>query len=445
MEEGSVACWDLRERAQIHTSVTLAGDSGGSSKPTSGRTATGGAAKGVGEVTIVGRWPTYSTDPIPEDNHDGPVCQVRVTAASRGGGASGGAGGSQVAHGEAGGAGGLMDALATGSGRAGLQLLSLDTFGLLSVWMVNEMSSVDVAGADADFGLRVGGRVRLLHLAALRVGMRGGADSARLGGDPGVVATSATSDLSLFPHDPNRLVVTLDQGCCGHAARIGRPPPPLTFELGEGRIPCATCVEFSPFLKGYLLAGFEDGTLALFHESSSLPVATWSHFVGAGKAGAAVPAGAPSSTSLRAVRWSPGKPSVFFVLDANSCVYAFGLLEPKRHEPVLAESFGSGGDGGTVVSAMAASGPKKASAGAASASGVGSAPTPLKKKGLGTLGGDMGAAMITGGDPLAAVQHTLVLAFSDGRVDVHLLPRKLAVCPDMELEINAILTSLGAN
>jgi hypothetical protein len=106
MEEGGICLWDLREAAEEH--------------PT--------------ENGVTWRRQTYSTEASCDfDDILGPIRALAVTKATA------------AASTEA------------ASARFSFQMVSLDAWANVVVWLVTEMSSA--AGADADFGMRIGGKV----------------------------------------------------------------------------------------------------------------------------------------------------------------------------------------------------------------------------------------------------------------------------------------------
>jgi len=95
----------------------------------------------------------------------------------------------------------------TGDGRrrkGNHQLISCTQWGSVTVWSVNEMSAADVEGTyEVDFGLRVGGRVRLLKTsAALRLGM----DAMRPPHSLRSCPSQRTSEIGLLPRDTNEVL-----------------------------------------------------------------------------------------------------------------------------------------------------------------------------------------------------------------------------------------------
>ena len=43
----------------------------------------------------------------------------------------------------------------------------MDAWANVVVWLVTEMGNADIAGADVDFGLRIGGRVKMLKTSTV--------------------------------------------------------------------------------------------------------------------------------------------------------------------------------------------------------------------------------------------------------------------------------------
>jgi hypothetical protein len=114
MEEGGICLWDLREAAEEH--------------PT--------------EDGVTWRRQTYSTEASCDfDDILGPVRALAVTKATAAAAAA------------------AASTEAAASARFSFQMVSLDAWANVVVWLVTEMSSA--AGADADFGMRIGGKVRV--------------------------------------------------------------------------------------------------------------------------------------------------------------------------------------------------------------------------------------------------------------------------------------------
>ena len=84
-------------------------------------------------------------------------------------------------------------------------------------------------------------------------------------------------------------------------------------------------LHFNPTFPRAFLAAGEDGSTALYSTSSSAAVRRWDG-VTPGK--------------VVAVRWSPARPSAFFVLDDRCVLSAFDLLSPTPSEPTRVEAFG---------------------------------------------------------------------------------------------------------
>jgi hypothetical protein len=96
--------------------------------------------------------------------------------------------------------------------QANSQLLSCGLWGDVTVWSVNEMSEADVAGtSEVDFGLRVGGRVRLLkNSALLRIGLDAARPAHRLSG----IRLQCTRDVCLLPRDNNQVTSPMHMTIC---------------------------------------------------------------------------------------------------------------------------------------------------------------------------------------------------------------------------------------
>lgn len=56
-------------------------------------------------------------------------------------------------------------------GRNSFKLATLDEYGVVNIWVLVELSDeqVDVAGSDSDYGLSIGGKVKLLKSATIKL------------------------------------------------------------------------------------------------------------------------------------------------------------------------------------------------------------------------------------------------------------------------------------
>lgn len=274
--------------------------------------------------------PTYTTEYDPELSCGGEVCAIAlVPAADDASNSNSGAGAGGLAVGSL--------AAASASAKANTQFISLDTWGRASVWMLIELRAADVEGAEADFGLRVGGRVKLLQIADhLPLGsgaFASGEVAARSGRRiPERVYTPA---LATIPGETNEFVVAADGGRCFKGARYSRPTAPRKYYANDDPIEsqsgrectdAVASVDASPFLPGVFVAAHANGCLAVHHCSRAHALLSWRDF---------------GATGLCCVRWSQSKPGVFLALDDEANVHIFDLLE-RTNGPSAVETFGGG-------------------------------------------------------------------------------------------------------
>ncbi|XP_068828855.1 cytoplasmic dynein 2 intermediate chain 1 [Capricornis sumatraensis] len=279
---GSVVVWDLREDPRIHLRVTLSG------------------------CSWTFRTPTFSTDGVLASvNHRSPLQAIEPIAGS-------------VCKRQS----CVLSPFSTQEETAGLSFLvaSLDESGLLNVWVVVELQKADVAGSISDLGLIPGGRIKLVHSAAIQL-----SDSLSHKGCE-AWGSVQTLNVKFLPSDPDRFVVGTDVGLVSHGSRRDiRVSPRLFRPQQPGPRPVkVTVIDFSPFEEPVFLAGCSDGSIRLHRLTAARPLLQWDH-----------------STCGRAVtglQWSLTRPAVFLVQDDTSCVYVWDLLEsdlgPVARQPI---------------------------------------------------------------------------------------------------------------
>eukprot|EP00070_Physeter_catodon_P038398 XP_028345292.1 WD repeat-containing protein 60 isoform X6 [Physeter catodon] len=133
---GSVVVWDLREDARLHRYVKLSG------------------------CFWTFRTATFSTDGVLMSvNHRSPLQAIEPIAGS-------------VCKRQS----CVLSPFSTQEEPAGLSfhVASLDESGVLNVWVVVELAKADTAGAISDLGLLPGGRIKLVHSAAIQLSDRHG-------------------------------------------------------------------------------------------------------------------------------------------------------------------------------------------------------------------------------------------------------------------------------
>ncbi|XP_060160995.1 cytoplasmic dynein 2 intermediate chain 1 isoform X2 [Globicephala melas] len=279
---GSVVVWDLREDARIHRYVKLSG------------------------CFWTFRTATFSTDGVLTSvNHRSPLQAIEPIAGS-------------VCKRQS----CVLSPFSTQEEPAGLSfhVASLDESGVLNVWVVVELAKADTAGAVSDLGLLPGGRIKLVHSAAIQL-----SDSLS---HKGYEFWGCTQTLSVkfLPSDSNRFVVGTDTGLISHGTRQDmRVSPRLFRPQQQGTRPVkVNVIDFSPFGEPIFLAGCSDGSIRLHQLTAEHALLQWDE-----------------STHGRAViglQWSSTRPAVFLVQDDTSCVYIWDLLEsdlgPVAKQPV---------------------------------------------------------------------------------------------------------------
>lgn len=231
------------------------------------------------------RFPTYNTAGLNEC-HQSPVVSIAAVYSSL--------------------VGSLKDEdITESSSGLSFQLASVDEKAIVNLWVVAEIAVPEMAGSMHDLGLSPGGKIKIMKSSNIVVNN----PSKYLSFSPELKAL----DLQLNPGDLNHFYVGTDVGCVVHGVRFGsRVYPQSHSSLVDTPVPI-TSIDFSPFGQPYFLAGCQDGTLHLFNTKMEYPVATWREFV--------------SGESILSVRWSQSRPAVFFVLDNNSTVFTFDLVE----------------------------------------------------------------------------------------------------------------------
>ncbi|XP_065795710.1 cytoplasmic dynein 2 intermediate chain 1 isoform X2 [Muntiacus reevesi] len=279
---GSVVVWDLREDPRIHLRVTLSGCSWTFRTPTF---STDGVLMSVNH-----RSPLQAIEPI-----TGSVCKRQSC---------------------------VLSPFSTQEETAGLSfhVASLDESGLLNVWVVVELQKADAAGSISDLGLIPGGRIKLVHSAAIQL-----SDSLSHKGYESWGSVQ-TLNVKFLPADPNHFVVGTDVGLVSHGSRRDvRVSPRLFRPQQQGPRPVkVTVIDFSPFEEPVFLAGCSDGSIRLHRLTAERPLLQWDH--------------STHGRAIASLQWSLTRPAVFLVQDDTSCVYVWDLLEsdlgPVARQPI---------------------------------------------------------------------------------------------------------------
>ncbi|XP_054548759.1 cytoplasmic dynein 2 intermediate chain 1 isoform X2 [Talpa occidentalis] len=197
---------------------------------------------------------------------------------------------------------------------------SLDESGVLNVWVVVELPRADAAGSTSDLGLIPGGRIKLVHSAAIQLSdslCRGALES---------WGTMQTLTVKFSPSDPNHFVVGTDVGLVGHGTRqdVGASPRLFKPRQPGARPVRVNAIDFSPFGEPVFLAGCSDGSVRLHRLAAQRPLLQWD--------------GSTGGRAVTGLHWSRTRPAVFLVQDDASCIYVWDLLAsdlgPVAKQPV---------------------------------------------------------------------------------------------------------------
>ena len=317
LAHGGLCAWDIRE-----TSAVLGSDGRADLASRAGATV-------VPHPPPI--LPMYTTEYDPSLSCGGEVCALSLVLTSTAGGASSSSSSSSAS---------TSASSSSSSSAAGSQFISLDTWGRASVWMLLSLGAADLEGANSDFGLRIGGRIRMIQVADhLPLGAGSFATGEVMLGQRDVSGRRLldriyTPSLATLPAEQNEFIVAADGGRCLKGARYSRPSAPRTYYVNDDPIESRSgsesadnvvSVDASPFIPGVFAAAHEGGCLAVHHRDRAPALLAWRDF----------------AAGLRCVRWSQGKPGVLFALDDDGSVHIFDLLAETRRSSAV-ESFGAG-------------------------------------------------------------------------------------------------------
>ncbi|KAJ8306901.1 hypothetical protein KUTeg_014985 [Tegillarca granosa] len=265
MVDGSICVWDLREPSSLHRSVNF------------------------DDTQHLLRFPTYNTAGIVEiDNHHSCVTTLNpIVSYSRG---------TDKDDDDA------SEDLTSGMS---FQLVSSESHGLLNFWVVAEIAHPDMAGSEMDLGLSPGGRVKLVKSSFIKL------DNPQRDGKVG--GNLRTFEMQISPYDPNHYYVGTDLGSVLHGLRFGSRAYPYSFSSTDAPVDVFT-VDFSPFGHPCFLVSCSDSTVHLYGIKTDKPLVSWYSRIWGGN-------------QLLCARWSRSRPCVFYVLDEDSNLYIFDLLE----------------------------------------------------------------------------------------------------------------------
>lgn len=307
-EEGSIQLWNLREAGSSHPQVDLPGGD-----------------------RIALRAPTYSSDCLASGAHVSPITQLAT--------------------------------LPSAGEEAALSIASLELEGTLILWVVLESVELD----HVDLGQAVGGKERLMRSGTLHLtdeamaaagGSRGGSlhggggngGGSRIsasrpngtgrsgtgrngtGGDGGGLSVLPTRcvNMAFIPTDPSRVLLATDRPEILQRSRYeGTPLSPEEFRSHGAQADSAGAwgIAFCPSSPSHFVAGRSDGSVSLYHVDDSLPLLTWTGL---------------ANGPLLHVEWSPSRPGVVWVMDADETAHMIDVTE-ETAKPVLSSPVQTGG------------------------------------------------------------------------------------------------------
>jgi hypothetical protein len=151
------------------------------------------------------------------------------------------------------------------------RIVSLDAVGTLSSWIVIEYSEGDIAGSLADLTLKVGGKIKLaLH------------GSVDLSDKLNIVYDSQTFEIDFDPKNQNTFVFSTSEGMfysklynqSNDSTSVKGGPVIRKLDTSSvGELIRVTSISYSD--QGFILAGFEDGSIGLYHIDFSSPLSIW--------------------------------------------------------------------------------------------------------------------------------------------------------------------------
>ncbi|KAI9330361.1 hypothetical protein DFJ73DRAFT_90513 [Zopfochytrium polystomum] len=321
-------------------------------------------------------------------------------------------------------------------GAKSFQVISVDETGLLHVWalMVLNDSNVDIIGlSETDYGMGPGSRVKLIRSATLSLNPR--RRHAAVAGDPvltvctpnpnntdsflcGTESGGVIYNRSRFTRAcvPSRFhlstATSLAKATSAAPAETEAPEEPASDPAARDQIiDAVTAIDFNPFTPHLFVASTHSSSqVLLFHATSSdEPVASW-----------VLPAG---GGGVKKVVWSSHRPAVFYALTSAAQVLVWDLLEH---------------DGGPSHCVDFAPPPRLDAASTAAAASHLLGPVTdicLSPTALATAAGWQKKPLLGGGMAGATSRTaTLVVCFTDGRVERHALVEELGEPSVDELE-----------
>jgi len=151
------------------------------------------------------------------------------------------------------------------------RVVAVDNIGKLSSWILIEFSEGDWAGSLADLTMKVGGRIKLALHSEIDL-----SEKLKIMYDP------ETFEIGFDPNDHNSFIFSTSDGM--HYSKlynqvddnIDKSGGPIIRTLDTssvGELIRVTSISYSD--QGFILTGFEDGSIGLYHTDFSIPISIW--------------------------------------------------------------------------------------------------------------------------------------------------------------------------
>ncbi|KAJ3103492.1 WD repeat-containing protein 60 [Phlyctochytrium planicorne] len=322
-DHGGISAWDLREPSSIHIMLTI------DEKNDLGN---------IEPVTLVIRRPSYSTDGLfpMDDLHRDRIVMVHSLYAESAIGAE---------EDENGGLGsfGADDSL---QNTRPLQIVSVDASGDVRLWVVSESKEKDYnAVSENDMGMAIGSHIKMVKGSGYSI-------------KPVIRNIMVPPDASVrtcafMPASASNFLAGLANGEVQHESRFREFCHPRLYcnnysttlvQTNESSfaIDSVSSIHFNPHYVDIFLVGYVSGTISLFHTQRSNPLISWQ--LSDSNQGSKKDRNLDKSSqaAVSQLLWSPHRPSLFYVLDTNSTVYIWDLVEqshaPTHVIPLIASS-----------------------------------------------------------------------------------------------------------
>jgi len=154
--------------------------------------------------------------------------------------------------------------------RGSCRIVCLDGIGMLSSWILIELPESDMAGSLADLTMRAGSKIKLALQSVVDL-------SSKLN----IVYDPDTFEIDFDPNDHNSFVFSTTEGMY-FSELYSQSDESTSIKGGSirqldtssiGKFVKVTSLSFSD--QGFVLIGFEDGSIGLYHINFTNPLSIW--------------------------------------------------------------------------------------------------------------------------------------------------------------------------